>query len=459
MLRKNLILLASLFLLLFFISCNNSEKKNDISSIKERGELIVAMDEEMPGYFVFGGENYGYQYDLFKAYADYLGVDLRIVNGITLPQGKELMSKGDVDIITTLSGHISSDEQSNVISIYNTSYVMLARKEIAEKVRKSSDFQLVPFLKHEKLLVSSGFKTSKAYDELLDSLPHANIYVSSRNSFELIELLVNGEYDCLICEMSEAQLGSALVSGVEQIYTFSEQIPLSAVFHVDNGELRSDFDSWLNTFRNGPDYAMLNYLYFEKGIVYQVVGNNKKNVIGGISVYDKMIKQISAREGYDWRFISAIIYSESRFNPNVVSKRGARGLMQIMPRVANQFKIADQDIMKPENNVLLGIKILGKIESSLKFPKDTPNEEKMKIVLACYNAGLGHVIDARNLARKYGADPNKWDDVSKYLSLKGDALYATDDVVKCGKFKSGQTLSFVAEVYAKYTSYCNTFTL
>ena len=45
---------------------------------------------------------------------------------------------------------------------------------------------------------------------LLDSLSSAAIYVSSRNSFEMLEALGDGQYDYLICEMSEAQLGCAL---------------------------------------------------------------------------------------------------------------------------------------------------------------------------------------------------------------------------------------------------------
>ena len=63
---------ASSFLSLF-VSCNRSPE----TTVRQRGELVVAMDAEMPGYFVLGGESYGYQYDLFKAYADYLGVRLR----------------------------------------------------------------------------------------------------------------------------------------------------------------------------------------------------------------------------------------------------------------------------------------------------------------------------------------------------------------------------------------------
>ena len=47
-----------------------------------------------------------------------------------------------------------------------------------------------------------------------------------------------------------------------------------------------------------------------------------------ISVYDELIRSVSEEEGYDWRLMSAIAYHESRFSPDIVSKRGAAGLMQ-----------------------------------------------------------------------------------------------------------------------------------
>ena len=44
-----------------------------------------------------------------------------------------------------------------------------------------------------------------------------------------------------------------------------------------------------------------------------------------ISVYDDLIRRISEQEGHDWRLMSAIAYHESRFTPDIVSRRGARG--------------------------------------------------------------------------------------------------------------------------------------
>ncbi|MFI3330855.1 MAG: transglycosylase SLT domain-containing protein [Rikenellaceae bacterium] len=174
-----------------------------------------------------------------------------------------------------------------------------------------------------------------------------------------------------------------------------------------------------------------------------------------ISDYDELIKRVSMELGHDWRFISAIAYHESRFNPNAISRVGATGLMQIMPIVAREFNVDFEEVVKPEINVTLGVKLLAKLEKMLKLPASTSSKDKTSIILACYNGGYGHVQDARRLARKYGANPNSWDDVAVYLTKKASPEYHEDEVVWYGSFSgSNETLNFVDRVLSRYDDYC-----
>ena len=113
-----------------------------------------------------------------------------------------------------------------------------------------------------------------------------------------------------------------------------------------------------------------------------------------ISVYDELIRSVSEEEGYDWRLMSAIAYHESRFSPDIVSKRGAAGLMQIMPAVARQFNVTGDRLLDPETNVRLAAQVLSKIDAGLHFAPGTPDDDRMSIILAAYNGGIGHVNDA-----------------------------------------------------------------
>lgn len=424
-------------------------------SVRERGHLTVVMENLLPGYFVFGGESYGYPYDLFKAYAEHLGVELRVVVGGSSLECARMLSDGGADLAATLADRSPLPDGFSSIPVYRTSYVLLADKKTAAQARKTEHFRLTEFLQGKKVLIAPGFKRSGAYDMLLDSLASpTEIYLSTENSFESIAAVGERRYDFLICEMSEAQLGCAFQKNVGQVYRFAEPVSMNVLASPLDEGLRGDFETWLARFRCSEEYAMLNYLYFEKGIVGQMTGRRWTAVeSGGISVYDDLFKKICEKEGYDWRLVSAIAYSESRFNPWLVSHRGAQGLMQIMPHVARQFGVSG-NVMDPENNVLLAVKVLSKIEKSLDFASGTSADDRMKIVLACYNGGIGHVTDARNLARKYGADPDSWADVSRYLTLKSDPAYADDEAVRHGRFVGQQTLAFVDNVYNRYVRYC-----
>ena len=174
-----------------------------------------------------------------------------------------------------------------------------------------------------------------------------------------------------------------------------------------------------------------------------------------ISKFDPLMKRIGEESGHDWRFMSAIAYCESRFTEGLVSKRGAAGLMQVMPVVARHFKVPVSHIYNTETNVRLACRLLSEFEKMLRIPESTPEHDRLSIILASYNAGLGHVQDARRLAKADGANPNSWAVVSNYLKLKANPDYYTRSEVKAGRFSgSRETLGFVELAMSKYSHYC-----
>ena len=175
-----------------------------------------------------------------------------------------------------------------------------------------------------------------------------------------------------------------------------------------------------------------------------------------ISRFDPIMQVVGEEEGFDWRFMSAIAYSESRFIEDLKSSQGAMGIMQIRPVVARHFNVPVESINDTETNVRLAGMLLSELDTMLRIPASTPVEDRLSIILASYNAGIGHVLDARRLARSEGADPNSWETVRYYLDLKADPTYYELDIVQSGRFTgSGQTTSYVNEVMRKYRQYCN----
>ena len=80
-------------------------------------------------------------------------------------------------------------------------------------------------------------------------------------------------------------------------------------------------------------------------------------------------------------------------------------------------------------------------------------EELAKFVMASYNVGLGHVVDARALTRKFNGDDQIWSDVSENLLKLSKSKYFKDPVVKLGYARGSEPVNYVSQILERYERY------
>lgn len=169
-----------------------------------------------------------------------------------------------------------------------------------------------------------------------------------------------------------------------------------------------------------------------------------------ISPYDSLIKVYSDSVGLDWRLVAAVIYHESGFDNDVRSRRGATGLMQMMPSTAEWLGAGD--ISDPIEGVRIGTIYLKRIHNAYRNHTDDP-VERMKFALAAYNAGVGRIQDCIKFAAIRGVDSSSWDNIVALIPEMNDDSILEIDTIKFGKFKGDETIAYVENVLSKYEQY------
>lgn len=176
--------------------------------------------------------------------------------------------------------------------------------------------------------------------------------------------------------------------------------------------------------------------------------SREKNII---STYDNYFKEAAVYTGWDWRLIAAQCYQESGFDPNAISWAGAKGLMQLMPKTADNLGLNEKLIFRPKENIATAAKLIRQLQNQFSYIHS--KEEQIQFILAAYNGGIGHVNDAQALARKYGGNPNKWSDVGHYVLNLSKARYYRDPVVKHGYMIGSETFHYVQNIMERWSLY------
>lgn len=125
------------------------------------------------------------------------------------------------------------------------------------------------------------------------------------------------------------------------------------------------------------------------------------------SRFDSVIDRYADRFDVDPVLVRAVILVESAFDPNCVSRRGARGLMQLMPETARRYGV--RKIFDPDENIRGGVRYLADLTRM--FPNDLPR------TLAAYNAG-------ENAVYKYAGIP-PYDETATYVKRALTVYYGT----------------------------------
>lgn len=437
---------------------------NDLNAIQKRKQLIALTDNSSTSFYLYKGDSMGYEYELLNMFAQKMGLELKMVVAKDMNEIFKQLNNGDVDIVA--ANLTITKERLNIVDFTEpfcyvpqvliqrkpTGWENMTRAELDENLIRN-----VVDLNGKNIAVRKG---SSFYSRLISLSEEIGekiniVEVSGQTTTEeLISQVADGQIDYTIADENVALSNQTYYSNIDVGTPVSFPQKIAWAVRKDSPQLLAALNTWISNRKNTKEDQKLFAKYFKahKKSTMDGRGSYVSYNEGIISQYDDLIKTYSKKIDWDWHLLAAMIYQESHFSPTARSWAGANGFMQLIPATAKYYGLDTIDATA-EQSLQAGVNYLIDIDEYWRGKVKNKNE-RIKFVLASYNSGLGHVIDARNLASKYGMNPNVWyDNVETMILQKSNPTYYNDPVVRCGYCRGQEPYYYVREIMKRYTEY------
>ena len=461
----------------------------DLAAIAERDTLVALTATNSTSYFVYRGEAFGYEYELLRDFAE--AEDLTFVMKV-VPRDSLLyyLNTGQGDIAAARLEPVEEDTARFAFSetLYTTQPAVVQQTapidsvlapgtvdsaqvavpvEIAERLDQGpGEQQLSPLqIRARQIEQPSDLAGEEVF--LPDDHPYVDRLVELANevtgeievvevdttSVSLIRQVAVGNIELTVAQENVAELEQGYYANLRVAPTLDEPHGVAFAVRKNAPELRRQLDAWILGNRDSGRWASLYQKYFvdRKGYRERIETGYLTGETGTLSDYDDLLKQYAPTIGWDWRLLASQMFQESRFKPRARSWAGAMGLLQLMPATAREVGVADP--YDPDQNVAGAVRYLEWLRETYWEERIPDPEERLKFILASYNAGSGHVMDAQRLTEKHGGDPTRWRDVAYWLLRKSKPEVYNDPVVKYGYARGLEPVTYVARILDRYAHY------
>lgn len=441
------------------------EAKAVASYTKSEGVLNVLVDNSMSSYFIYRGEPKGFEYEMLSLFAESQNLELRVRTASSIESMFDSLLEGNVDLVAANLAITPARKQEIQFTepLLYTRQVLVQRKP--ENIHRLTYEQIEQSLARDVRELEGDtihVRRKSSFALRLENInieSDANIEIiesdSNITTEELIEQVANGEINYTIADENIANIYAGYHANIDikTPISFSQKIAWAITPGADS--LLQLLNTWIVENEKSAEFNILKNRYYRERRQgernYQRTVDEIKE--GRISRYDELIDKYAVSIGWDPLLLAALIHKESGFDPTALSKFDSRGLMQVMPSTAKQMHVNPDLLFDPETNLKAGTRYLKWLETQLR-EYGVPDDQLQYFVLASYNVGMGHVLDARRLAEKYDYDPNIWfNHADTHLLLKSKPKYYRDEASRYGYCRGREPYEYVREIQRYYEIY------
>ena len=428
--------------LLLLAGCEPLPKKASLQRIIDRGYVKVGTLYGPSSYYIAADGPAGFEYELAKTYADYLGVELKIVPSYQL---EELLPKLDNSEVDFLAAGLAITPKRLEEYNFSPSYHQVSQKVV---FKQGNTWPRALEELTGSLFVTSSSSHAENLLALKNTYPELAWQESSEfDNEELLLKILEDEIDYTVIDSHVLAMSRRYYPEISIAFTIKDPEYLAWLVSKKNDDsILASLIEFFGQVNNDGTLLVLDDKYYGHVEEFDYVDTRQflKAITDKLPKYQPLFEKYS--QGIDWRLLAAISYQESHWKPHAKSYTGVRGMMMLTLATAKQMGIKSR--LDAEESILGGAKYLQRLIK--KMPNRIPEPDRLWFALASYNIGFGHLNDARIITQRQGGDPDRWFDVKTRLPLLKQKKHYKK--TKYGYARGDEAVNYVESIRRYYES-------
>lgn len=301
-----------------------------------------------------------------------------------------------------------------------------AHTEITEQLVCHRDMRPMPRKPESMPEVSIAVTADSSYVETLNKLAseHEGITFTEddgRTTEVLLSEVAEQDIDCTVADSNIVQVMRRHFPHLEVAMNLTQGNNLGWYLPAGSDDLAGSTREWMNSTDGDEAIGYIESRYYAYIGEFDFVDLRALNrrIDERLPDFIDRFAEAETTTGMPADLLAALSYQESHWDPAAVSPTGVRGIMMLTRNTAESLGVMDR--LDPVAAIDGGARYLA--DRHRRLPETIPEPDRTFLALASYNIGRGHLLDARQLARELGKNPDSWDDMKEVLPLKADKRY------------------------------------
>jgi membrane-bound lytic murein transglycosylase F len=439
--RKDVLHLLTILVIISLPALVSYNTISQLEVIQANGSIRVATRNTPSAYYIDKSGPAGFEYELAKAFADDLGVEIDLIIPDTINGLFQAIEKRDAHIVAA-GINISSARQNSFE--FSTPYAESISTVIYRLKQGIPAPKNIDDLIGKKTLVLANSIQEEQLENLKPEHPSLSWQETSElTNTDILDKVFSKEVDYTIVDSSVYESQSSFYPGLNSAFTIGKSQPIAWVLTPNqDGSLKRAVNKFLAKPTTKTLIKKLKKKYYEKRnpLNYFDTVTFKQDMETRLSCLEQYFYMAEQETDFDWMLLASIAYQESHWKADAVSPTGVRGIMMLTNAAAKEVGVTDRT--DPIQSIRGGAEYLLNVKR--KIPERIKEPDHTWFALAGYNVGFGHLEDARVLTQRANKDPDKWDDVKEFLPLLSKKKYFS--TVKYGYARGQEPVQYVANI-------------